>query len=194
MPPALRHRCCSIRVFVHWAARLPRNIRRSSRGRGAGLRRLCCVCERDGRDQRCSGSAITAFRPSTYNFRACVSITRPPLFTESSRTLLTPCSSPTCISPETSMTSSVSSSHGIRGNVMLRWISIFSPAPLSASASLDPPASAHLALCPQSAPAAPPPVCSHSTRPIPNTVPPAATRWSLCRPTLSARAHPRRSW
>lgn len=55
-------------------------------------------------------------------------MTPPPLARDSSLTLLTPCMTPVCCSPETSITSSVRSSQGIWGKLMFRCISIFSPA------------------------------------------------------------------
>ena len=63
----------------------------------------------------------------TYRSRAWTSRTRLPSAGELMRTLFTPCTTPTCCSPETSITSRVKSSHGSRGKVMFKWISIRSP-------------------------------------------------------------------
>jgi hypothetical protein len=72
----------------------------------------------------------------TYRSSALTSIVRLPSTSGDNRTLFTPCDTPICSSPETSMTSSVSSSHGMRGKVMFMEISIFSPAIVSACLNL----------------------------------------------------------
>ena len=62
-----------------------------------------------------------------YRSSALTSITPPPSLSGLRRTLCTPCMTPCCCSPDTSITSRVRSSQGSRGNVMFKCISILSP-------------------------------------------------------------------
>ena len=70
-----------------------------------------------------------------YSLSGFVSSTWLPSDLGESLILLMPCMTSLWTSPETSMTSKVNSSHGIRGNVMFMCISIFSPRPLSTTSS-----------------------------------------------------------
>lgn len=80
------------------------------------------------------GDAVDDAREA-YSRSAFVSKTCPPSDRDASLILLMPCITSLCTSPDTSMTSSVNSSHGIRGKVMFMCISIFSPLPLSTTNS-----------------------------------------------------------
>ena len=77
-----------------------------------------------------SNCCVTRMK-QTHRSRALVSISLLPSFSGLSRTLLMPCATPICSSPDTSMISRVSSSQGIRGNVTFKLISMRSPLPLS---------------------------------------------------------------
>lgn len=92
----------------------------------------------------------------SYRSRALISIAWLPSLSGDNRTLFTPCDTPICSSPDTSMTSSVSSSHGMRGKVMFMEISIFSPVTLSACLDLSslPASFTNLGPCPRSTPVA----------------------------------------
>ena len=76
-----------------------------------------------------SGPSTIAVRISgaTYRLNVLESMGAPPSLWGRSLVFFTPCWTPCCCSPETSMTSSVRSSQGTRGKLMLRWISIRSP-------------------------------------------------------------------
>jgi len=71
----------------------------------------------------------------THRSSAVVDRTVLPSISGLKRTLLMPCVTPICSSPDTSITSSVISSHGTRGNVMFKLISMRSPLPLSTTSS-----------------------------------------------------------
>ncbi len=72
-------------------------------------------------------SKFTSRLSDTYKSKDLTSMTAPPSSCGASLTLLTPCMTPVCCSPDTSITSRVKSSQGIFGKVIFRCISIFSP-------------------------------------------------------------------
>lgn len=139
---------------------------------------------------------------STHRFSRLASIGRPPSLAGDNCTLMIPCCTPVCCSPETSMTSNVKSSHGIRGKVMLRCISIFSPNGTSqygilrlfyaavAAAAAGP----YLFPCLRSAPDAPRRAGSRAILPKPDKRQSAMKRWSRSPLKSSGFGRPRPSW
>lgn len=122
----------------------------------------------------------------------------PPSFTGANWTLLIPWATPVCCSPDTSMTSRVSSSQGIRGNVMLRWISIFSPVAEQSISKfirvqlLD---WCYLFPCQLSTQDAPPPACNLTTRPRPSRTQSAVKlSWRYLQRLFESAHLPQFSW
>src|SRR5579862_2677694 len=120
--PELRHSCCNSRASLHLPEQVHRSNRHSNRGQDGKLIHQVSACTISLELGRRLGGEWGSYRS-----RVLISRAPPPSASDANLTLFTPCITPTCCSPETSMTSRVSSSQGMRGKVMLRCISIFSP-------------------------------------------------------------------